>query len=199
VFKSKKIVRYLLSLFRFYSEDYCGKPIKSSFNHKGYFQNFDFSKPTMRIMQYEIEKALTRSSVTIPSYGYTVVHLRRGDYSPKEQGLLAFDYYGNILKSYQVEELLVFSDEYLCALDFVEYVGFGVAMNPEDVGEWDLLQYFRNADLVITANSSLSWWGGSLCAGNGGKVVEPSPWFRNLENFEVFRPSGFEISKSIWL
>ena len=153
----------------------------------------------MRIMQNEIEKVLTRSSAMVPSCGYAVVHLRRGDYSPEEQGLLAFDYYGNILRSNKVKELLVFSDEYLCALNFVEFAGFGVAINPEDVGEWDLLQYFRNADLVITANSSLSWWGGSLCAGNGGKVVVPSPWFKNLENFEVFRPSGFEISKSIWL
>jgi hypothetical protein len=199
IFKSKNLVRYLLNLLRFFSEDYCEKPLKRSFVYKGYFQNFEFSNSTIAIMQDEIAKVLEKTSVTVPSSSYTVVHLRRGDYAPGVQGLLAFDYYRNILKSCQVRELLVFSDDPVCAQNFVEFVGFGTAMNPEDVDEWDLLQYFRYADLVITANSSLSWWGGLLCVGNGGKVVVPSPWFRNLEDFKIFRPSGFEIRKSIWL
>jgi hypothetical protein len=199
VFRNRNLVRYLLCLFRFFSEDYCGKPLKRRLFHKGYFQNFEFSNSTITTMQHEIWKVLKGSSVPVPFSGYAVVHLRRGDYVPEEQGLLAFDYYGDILKSNEVKELLVFSDEYLCALNFVEFVGFGVAMNPDDVDECDLLQYFRNADLVVTANSSLSWWGGLLCVGNGGRVVVPSPWFRNLDNFEIFCPSGFEIRKSIWL
>jgi len=199
IFKFKTLVRYILKLLRFFSEEHCGKPFNRAIFFKGYFQNFEFSKTTITLMQHEIVKVLERSSVVVPSPGYAVVHLRRGDYLPEEQGLLSFDYYNNVLKSNQVKELLVFSDEYICALNFVEFVGFGVAMNPDDVKEWDLLQYFRNAHLVITANSSLSWWGGLLCVGNGGKVIIPSPWFKNLENFEIFCPSGFEIEKSIWI
>jgi hypothetical protein len=199
VFRIKLLIRCLLKLFRFFSEEHCEKPFNSTLVHKGYFQNFEFSDTTMDMMQRELEKLLDKSSATLPSCGYAVVHLRRGDYLPDQQGLLAFEYYGSILNLQKVKELLVFSDEYSCALKFVKYMGFGLAMNPKDTNEWDLLQYFRNADLVITANSSLSWWGGLLCARNGGQVVVPSPWFRNLAEFEIFCPSGFEIEKSIWV
>ena len=153
----------------------------------------------MDMMQHELEKVLDGSSSTLPSYSYAVVHLRRGDYLPEQQGILSFEYYSRILKLHKVKKLLVFSDDYSCALKFVKYMGFGLAMNPKDTNEWDLLQYFRNAHLVITANSSLSWWGGFLCARTGGKVIVPSPWFRNLADFEIFCPNGFEIEKSIWV
>jgi hypothetical protein len=199
VIRIKLLVRCLLKLLRFFSEEHSGKPFKNPLVYKGYFQNFEFSDTTMDMMQRELENVLDRFSATPPSYSYAVVHLRRGDYSLEQQGLLAFEYYASILKLHKVQELLVFSDEYSCALKFAKYMGFGLAMNPKDTNEWDLLQYFRNANLVITANSSLSWWGGLLCARTGGKVIVPSPWFRNLADFEIFCPSGFEIEKSIWV
>ena len=72
IFKFKTLVRYILKLLRFFSEEHCGKPFNRAIFFKGYFQNFEFSKTTITLMEHEIVKVLERSSVVVPSLGYAV-------------------------------------------------------------------------------------------------------------------------------
>ena len=50
-------------------------------------------------------------------------------------------------------------------------------IGPTELDEWGCLSLMSGAKAVITANSTLSWWGGFLSFKNGGIMVIPNPWF----------------------
>lgn len=116
-----------------------------------------------------------------------VAHVRRGDYIlPHHQeiyGLVSLEKYFQLINqiSGQCENLRIItvtdSDD-LLRIEGVDD-SFGTVLGPSDCSPWQVLKLFAEADIVISANSTLSWWGAYLASISGGEVYVPDPWFNS--------------------
>ena len=125
---------------------------------------------------------------------WIAVHVRRGDYTqPKNlryHGLLSADYYQGAIAALirQVPEaaVVVFSDDTGQAESILRHVHdvahFVVA--PKNSHAMESVVLMSNADAVVTANSSFSWWGAWLADPTRTPAVAPAPWFRSGTNDE---------------
>jgi hypothetical protein len=107
---------------------------------------------------------------------YICMHVRRGDYLDTGVWALPTSYFRDALATIDDAEgfeLIVISDdpgavrEELSDLD-----GMRCESNPAMVD----LQLLMHADVVITSNSSFSWWGAWLNQRPGVRVVTPRHW-----------------------
>jgi hypothetical protein len=114
---------------------------------------------------------------------FVAIHLRRGDYFNLKNtfGVLSFEYYERALNKVAMPDLpiIIFSDDLDEARALGVRIGAHSVLGPEQANPWQVIKYLSKAGVVITANSSLSWWGGWLNAFNGGITFMPSPWFRD--------------------
>ena len=115
-----------------------------------------------------------------------VVHVRRGDYLTTNHrnkfGVIGLKSYIPEIESIRKRnpglEVITITDEVNSLRYENNYSALGRVIGPEITNPWLLLKVMSQADYLISANSSLSWWGGYLCMTRGGKVIIPQPWFR---------------------
>lgn len=109
-------------------------------------------------------------------YGYTSIHVRRGDYLnlTQEYVQLGMDYYQRAMDIVKSEHYIVFSDDIAwCKSNFRgENVIFSEGRN--SVEDMALLAACENQ---IIANSSFSWWGAWLNKNPSKNVIAPTQWF----------------------
>jgi hypothetical protein len=73
-----------------------------------------------------------------------------------------------------------------------------VVYDSSDATAWDVLTDLANSDVVIAANSTLSWWGAWLCVQNNGLAFLPSIWIRSSGEPPPNVIDGFIIHESVW-
>jgi len=132
-----------------------------------------------------------------------VIHIRRGDYLyPRFKGffgVIKTDSYLPVIKQIKLENPGIIITTLTDDIDLLkkENIGmnFGTIIDPRQSNPWEALKIMTNADYLITANSSLSWWGGYLCMNKGGVVYVPKPWFQNenAPKFEHYMHPQFNI------
>jgi hypothetical protein len=118
---------------------------------------------------------------------YLLVHIRRGDYllpnNKKSIGVVNIESYIKAIKKFKNSnpnlEIITLTDDVNSLADENLFTNLGRVIGPEFSDPWNLLKLMSNATCLITANSSLSWWGGYLCMLNGGEVKIPKPWFKS--------------------
>ena len=153
----------------------------------GYFQHWKYAESAWENFGPEILAALNRHVKPECSLNdYLVVHVRGGDYnwqSHKQYGILKRSYYDNaiqiVLTTLKLSKIAIFvitddpdaADQIFQGNSEVKIIG------PAELDEWGCLGLMSGAKAVITANSTLSWWGGFLSFKNGGIMVIPNPWF----------------------
>lgn len=152
----------------------------------GFFQNSQFFKNAEQKVRAIFELAdcvkgkaqhdLAIPGLTVPIIG---IHVRRGDYvSNPDMALLDLDYY--IQAMFSIDGLndhrvIIFSDDIpYCKQRFLLRPG-----TPYEFFEADDISTFaamKVCDVLITANSTFSWWAGYL---GGHKVIMPKGerWF----------------------
>jgi hypothetical protein len=133
-----------------------------------------------------------------------VMHFRRGDTTRSDLkyslGSLDLDYYANALETLGVEprDCLILTDDEMAAQEMARKLGIRKIFGPSSTNAWETLKIMTEADTLVMANSSLSWWGGYVCSSRNKKVVKPDRWFRNLETFNAFDlPNSIEL-ESTW-
>jgi len=125
------------------------------------------------------------------------IHYRLGDYAnEKNFGALDHTYYSEALKKLGNTNgsILLFSNEPDIAIQrFKEISNSSFVPAPTELSAVETFQLMRSCEKMITANSSLSWWGAFLGRSNltGGVIVCPSPWFEFLKTSETLLPTGW--------
>ena len=129
----------------------------------------------------------------------TICHVRRGDYVGNEYfGVLATQFYLNALLLLEQVTPYVISDDERIGFNIAESVN-GLYLNTTEFSPWMLLRVMSESPAVISANSSLSWWGGFLAYSNGGRHLIPTPWLMGTSDEERWlKHSGSEDVRSIF-
>lgn len=159
----------------------------------GYFQHWKYVENVWSLIQPEIELQLesinSHPRMLNKPKPQTVLHIRGGDFHAESSttGVLSSDYYLRALKLLQNEEAKLSSVSVLT--DDVEFARIIVGqlnlldyqiLGPQDCSAWEALFLMSGARQLVTANSTLSWWGAFLSEKHGGICVTPNPWHRNV-------------------
>lgn len=125
---------------------------------------------------------------------WIALHVRRGDYTisgnSRYHGLLNAGYYRSALAVIRSEsnghQLVVFSDDINEARKVLgeESDRAHFIEPPTGVHSMESISLMSQADAVVTANSSFSWWGAWLSNPMATKVIVPTPWFTGAGNDE---------------
>ena len=152
----------------------------------GYYQHWKYVESSWESVGPEILAALNPKVVLDYSLNdYLVVHVRRGDFTlqSEELGTLKSPYYEKaiqvVLTTLNLPRISIFvvTDDPDEAMKIFQGIRDVKIIGPTELDEWGCLSLMSGAKAVITANSTLSWWGGYLSFKNGGIMVIPNPWF----------------------
>ena len=152
----------------------------------GYYQHWRYVESSWKIVGPEILAALSKQAMIEYSLNdYLVVHVRRGDFTLQNQelGELKSPYYDKAIQAalaalkLQKISIFVITDDPEEAKQIFQGNSDVKIIGPTELDEWGCLSLMSGAKAVVTANSTLSWWGGFLSFKNGGIMVIPNPWF----------------------
>lgn len=110
--------------------------------------------------------------------GEVVAHLRRGDYGPLGYVVVSKESYLKHAKEYDLERMVFLSEE-------------NPTVHPDFTGEWSFLPDFyrmMKARVLYRANSSFSWWAGTL-----GRAIVMSPLIDGKQGGEAEQHCDFVI------
>lgn len=204
------------SLSRRSTLDCRAKPFISPFEIKnpekydkflGYFQNLAFIKPAESILLDEIHEVLSKRTDIESKIGLLenteVIHVRQGDTNSinnkKRVGILSSTFYRRLIgKRKSFQRRLVVTDDIEGAREVLREIKVDHIYGTDELDPWETLSLMAKSKRLITANSTLSWWGGFLALANGAEVIIPKPFFINpeLETDGVLKYPGFSEFKS---
>jgi len=155
----------------------------------GYFQNWQYlHMNSSKCFVEELSTYLEKNIEPIPNYipsVFIAVHARRGDlqFYSSTMGILSHSYYSSLLNHLYPDMnlrpyVIVLSDDIEYGTEIARELKANQFAGPE-LDPWLTLKIFTKAQVVISANSTLSWWGGYLASLSGSTVVIPHPWFQN--------------------
>jgi hypothetical protein len=155
----------------------------------GYFQHWRYIENARS--NFGLELSSTISKVKIPENLLTqikesaVLHVRQGDLNNVKttMGILSAQYYSRALDQlfmdYPGKNVIVVTDDVPGAQQVLDMKRITRIIGPETLDAWQTLKIMSLAPYLVTANSTLSWWGGYLAKKAGATVVLPQPWFLN--------------------
>lgn len=169
-----------------YQMDFC-LPLSGYFQHWKYVESaWDLIEPEIR---RQLEFVKSRSHQFAELNLQTIIHIRGGDFHTESAttGALNSDYYVRALdlinrKYIAIGFVLVLTDDVEFATEIM--INLNISdyriLGPQDCSAWEALLFMSEAKYLVTANSTLSWWGAFLAKKAGGVSVTPNPWHRNL-------------------
>jgi hypothetical protein len=185
---AEKIVRVNLESLPFTYVEELSHLSKSAVS-AGYFQHWKYIEDVWSQISNEISATLLKA--TLPDdlknlvQNSIVVHVRQGDLRNVRDtmGILSKEYYEEILDQIKVVEpnkqIIVVTDDLEGATETMAGIAVRQFFGPSDLDSWATLRLMSLANTLITANSTLSWWGAFLAHKNGARVYLPDPWFKN--------------------
>ena len=155
-------------------------------NFSGYFQNYKFIERVELILVSELQAYFKRldSNHKINYSGYSnVLHARRGDYAIPSHfstiGILSSSYYQKAINFIDSSPWIALTDDPQNILDITSRIQIDQVLGPLALDTLGALSAMANSSNLIISNSTLAWWGGVLSIHQGGRVLAPSPWFRD--------------------
>lgn len=157
----------------------------------GFWQDWKYAQSSGGLFALELREYIdtrTESPASVAVSGQVVVHIRRGDlllrHNREIYGIVPLGSYRKILS--QLEEIYP-KTSIITVTDSPSEVSnegagedFGLILGPNSCDPWQVLKLMRNASVVISANSTLSWWGAFIAARTGALVYVPKPWYANF-------------------
>lgn len=148
---------------------------------RGYFQSGESVLANIQNFKSELEEAITK---IVSDFGkaeslgrYQAIHIRRGDFVQNKEtlGLIHLRYYLKNLHTSLPIKIVTDSN-----LNFVEKIRAvfpdAAIYGPESLKTWDAFNLLTKAQHLQIANSTFSWWAGTLAKLNGSQVYAPDPW-----------------------
>ena len=152
---------------------------------RGYFQSWKYLVPVEQGLRSEIRDLRQPSRWFIDQMTNfqeakrkVGLHVRRGDY-PDPVG---YEYYRSALSIassiHPKFDTYLFSDDVPIGLDLTQLAGATVTpiIQPKSASDLESLVLLSECDIVITANSTFSWWAGWLANQETTTVIAPRPW-----------------------
>jgi hypothetical protein len=170
----------------------------------GYFQSERYFKPFEVEIRKEFRVRPKYHQLFQAEYGelfaknrVVAVHVRRTDYV--HLGLtLPLSYYEQCLKRVEgLEQALVIfvtDDPNVTQQLFSDYKGRYICVSNSEIVDFQILM---NADCLIIANSSFSWWAAYLNANPHKIVYAPKYWFGFKERIE--NPKSIQVPEWQWV
>jgi hypothetical protein len=156
----------------------------------GFWQDWKYAFTSEQVFADELEYFLD-SHVDTPLglviKDHIAVHIRRGDFLEKHNrevyGIVPLRSYEKVLQAckrdYPNYSVITVSDSPSQVRAEGANANFGTVLGPELCDPWQVLKIMRGANVVISANSTLSWWGAFIAARQGTSVFVPTPWYAN--------------------
>lgn len=177
------------------NEGVLAKTLEVSFSDRfrifsGYWQDWKYAFTTELVFADELMHFL-ESKIDMPVglllKNHIVVHIRRGDYLEQHNrgvyGIVPLSSYEKILltckQAHPNASVITVSDSPRQIHAEGSSTNFGTVLGPELCDPWQVLKIMRGADVVIAANSTLSWWGAFIAVRRGASVFIPTPWYAN--------------------
>jgi hypothetical protein len=160
---------------------------------RGYFQHWKYVEEAWSLIEPEIKVQLkfvkSRSAEITDIEFRTVIHIRGGDFHDESTttGVLSSDYYIRALdlihkRCGKIGFVLVLTDDVEFAEAIVNHLNITNyrILGPQECSAWEAILLMSEAKCLVTANSTLSWWGAFLAHKSGSICVTPNPWHRNV-------------------
>jgi hypothetical protein len=171
---------------------------------RGYFQQFRFADAVRpQILKRFFDSSDFSFDESSSVLQRICIHMRYGDYSSNEQtrkfhGLTNTQFYVDqaqkLSKEFGVSEIYIVSDEPNRAVqDFLKLTNrdlFNVSVSESQTEQGDLSEIAKSS-LVVTSNSSFSWWGAWLASSiHKSTIVCPDPWYadKQMNNPYLIKP-----------
>jgi hypothetical protein len=178
--------------------------IKKSRNARivsGFYQDYQWAEKSFE----ELSELVARAKVQVQHFvdrlqlpqNYQVLHYRSGDYLDHAGnfGVLSLEYFQENLD--ETLPVIVLTDSYDRACEVFQSLRNCRVISPEECDPWAALIVMSEAQLVISSNSTLGWWGAFFAIKKGGMAVIPMPFFANGSITKLYHPS-FSTSRSIF-
>ena len=178
----------------------------------GFYLNWQYVHSEQKTVMPDILKLVENKSESferkVTGKKTLVVHVRRGDFLTRGNdeilGVIDPNSYKFLIKSIvntepNIEIFTITDDEKLAENS---YYGsdFGEILTKSEVNEWQALQLMINANYVIAANSTFSWWGAALSYfKNGSTCFIPERFYKNLDDKGSFLLPGLKTYKNLHL
>lgn len=146
----------------------------------GFFQKFNYVDKVSNTIVNEIDAFLKlvempKTFVAWMDQGsYQCFHIRRGDYLLPENsgyGLLDIDWY--LSNSDSTLPTVVVTDDKQGSETLIAALSKCLVLGPDEADVVQALAIMANANHLVAANSTLSWWGGFMVANRGYPVIYP--------------------------
>ncbi len=116
------------------------------------------------------------------------IHVRLGDYlSIGELNVLTSHYYSNAIEASKKVSTLdciwIFTNDPVCLNQYLpaDFIS-GASIVDLSLTSSETLELLRNCSVVVTANSTFSWWGAYATNQEAITVFTPARWFRTKSN-----------------
>ena len=160
----------------------------------GYFQSGSYFEGVKSDLQLEFADLMSDAVRTFVSIfsdhhakNWVAVHIRRGDYihsaTNQYHGILDTEYYRAALDLMAAEigdfTPVIFSDDTTAARELMSGLSSDFVFAPprESLSDLETMMLMSQANGVVTANSSFSWWAGWIGNSSQRPVICPSKWF----------------------
>jgi hypothetical protein len=157
----------------------------------GYWQDWKIVASADQIFSTELQIFL-EAHIGLPagteSSGQIVIHIRRGDlllqHNRELYGVVPLSSYRKVMNELEISfpnlQLVTLTDSPIEVASEGSRDDFGLILGPDLCDPWQALKVMKNATVVISANSTLSWWGAFLAVQIGAIVYVPTPWYANF-------------------
>jgi len=188
-----------------------GTVLNGYFQSPRYFQGVELQLVDELLDSSDSTRWFEEMKQQISSPSSVAIHVRRGDYLTQPAGSphapLSLDYYQRALARFQRDSerhtFYIFSDDpNVRPAEVGLDKGMVTIVKPPTYSPpIESLRLIAQASMIITANSSFSWWAGWLgSTRSGANVFMPSPWFADeafLNSEAIF--TGAEVIDSSWV
>lgn len=128
---------------------------------------------------------------------FHAVHVRKGDYSGTDFGILSAEYYQ---KNFITSSLpvVVFTDHENLGDEYIKAIEPSFVLTPKMMSTENTFALMSQANSIIAANSTYSWWAGFLISKKGGDVVIPNPWLEKHDPSDALIHPAMKSADSIF-
>ena len=173
------------------------KTFRDSSNFYGYFQ----SDAYFRNNENSVEALFSNIQILPDAKPYIAIHIRGGDYLlHKKYYQLQSSYYLSAINEAIHDsdiDIRVYTDDPFHAMKIVSEIDektnskYRFALLTAERDPWMTFAGLVNAESLIVANSTFSWWAGWLASRNGKKVIRPSLYYSTNHQPINFYPDSW--------
>ncbi len=211
-----KVLQRLVESLGYFREDPRFDQVQSKNNPnrvryaRGYFQKQSEIEKIFDCVRKEMFPLIEASTTEIRSKfeltsEYTVIHVRRGDYSAKDFtpvhiGTLSDEYFLKASETLKKSKVLVLTENREDVKTLARKLGTCTVLDKSDTSPWETLAIMAGASQFLGSNSSLSWWGARLSYALGGQVWLPEQWsyWKNIDPSDYHFP-GSQTKTAFWI